>query len=175
MNTKEFIDEPYQMTCGSYEAEIRTYKKYEGKQGNIWLVANQEEAADNIYVHKPKDTKSQGFAGRTLEFKLEDGTIYKAQGPWHSNADSLYEDTGVDVRDTHSTFVVLGMERTFVDWQSGIKDIVYQDEKPTLGRYDRYKEIMKKYPEAKYYFMKSRGGASCGPTESYYKELNKPK
>jgi hypothetical protein len=161
----DFLTEGYSMICGSEEAEKRVYRKVECKRG-VWLVAVQPNAAENVYFHNPRDTKSQGFGGRTLSFPLEDGTVYEAKGPWHGNADSLFNDTGVDVRNTHYTFVVLAMERD--GWPTVLRDVVYKDAAPVLGRFDRYKELMRQYPQAMQYYSQSSGGSSCGPTESWY-------
>ena len=38
------------MTCGSAEAENRTYKLIVGRTGRRWLVAIQPDEADNTYV-----------------------------------------------------------------------------------------------------------------------------
>ncbi len=155
-------DRPYQMTCGSHEAEIRTYKKLTDPSGNIWLVANQDGAASNIYFHNPKDHNSQGFAGRVITFPLEDGTSYAAKGPWHTNSDALFKATGHDVRNKYPTFVVLAKQR-LGSYPTQLKEILYCDKEPTLGTFDRYKEIIKQFPEAKFYFSGSSGGSSCGP------------
>ncbi len=155
----------YAMICGSAEAEKRVYRKVECKRG-VWLVAIQPNAAENVYFHNPLDTKSEGFGGRTLSFPLEDGTVYEAKGPWHGNADSLFNDTGVDVRDTHYTFVVLAMARD--GYPTILRDVVYKDAAPVLGAFDRYKELCKQYPQALQYYSESSGGSSCGPTETWY-------
>jgi len=162
----EWIDEPYSMACGSYEAEIRRYKKYVDKQGGVWLVSNQEAAAENVYFHNPKDLNSDGFAGRTLTFILEDDSEYKAKGPWHTNADALFAATGVDIRNTHFTFVVLAKERFSTNdgrYRTALRGIIYKDEKPILGSFNRYKDLIKQHPEANFYFTGSSGGSCSGP------------
>ncbi len=45
-----FLVERRGMICGSAEAEENVYHLYKGKNGNRWLVADQINAADNIYV-----------------------------------------------------------------------------------------------------------------------------
>jgi hypothetical protein len=165
----DFVGEDYAMFSGQADAVERKYHKHIGKSGNTWLVADQEEAAENVYVtNNPKNTTSpkqrfEGFGGATLSFPLVDGTTFDLHGGWHSNADALYNDTGIDVRGTTRTFVVLGMDRTFIKGlRCVIKDVIYRDEKPTLGRYDRYKDLIKKFPQAKVYYMTSKGGGSNG-------------
>ena len=68
----DYIIEGQPMSCSSYEAEKRRYKKVIGKSGRVWLYAIQDNPADNIYVSGGEN--SDGFGGRTLSFTLEDGT-----------------------------------------------------------------------------------------------------
>lgn len=156
------------MICGSNDAQARVFEKHVGKSGNTWLVAVQENAAANVYVtNNPANTTSrnqgfEGFGGSTLSFPLTDGTVFEAHGPWHTNSDALYEDTGVDVRNRHFTWVALGMDRDHIDSATIIRGVVYKDEQPTLGSFNRYKEIIKLHPEALVYFMESEGGSSSG-------------
>lgn len=160
----DFITDGYQMFSGQEDAQCRRYKKVEDKEGNIWLYAIQEAAAENVYFHNPRDTKSEGFGGSTLSFALEDGSTYQAKGPWHSSADGLFKATGIDLRNTHRTFVVLAMEREYTDTLGTIlRGVVYKDEKPMLGSFYRYKDLIKQYPQAKFYYSSSHGGSSCGP------------
>ena len=137
----------------------------------MWLVADQPEAGENCYFHDPADTGSQGFGGSTLHFTLTDGSVYAAKGPWHGGADGVFRDTGVDVRNTYYTFVVLGMARDHHGSGYGrtiIRDVVYKDKAPVLGSFDRYKELIKAHPQALVYYMRSKGGSSCGSTEHYH-------
>ncbi len=167
---------PMEMKCGGAEAECHRYHKHviskPGKRiGCVWLVSDQPNAADNVYFHDPTDTKSQGFGGGTLTFPLVGGGEYVAKGPWHGNSDSLFADTGVDVRDTCLTFVVLAMEREYpksngYSLNPIMRDVVYRDAEPTIGRFDRYKELIKAHPQAKWYYMQSSGGSSCGQTSN---------
>lgn len=153
------------MICGSAEAEERVYQKVVGKNG-VWLIAVQPNAADNVYLHDPEDTDSHGFAGRTIKFPLKDGSTYKAKGPWHSNSNALFIDTGVDVRDQHETFVVLSKGRKTTGpprYEMLLTDVVYIDDKPTLGKLNRDEELAEKFPEAKFSYSESRSGSSCGP------------
>lgn len=162
-----WTDESYRMICGSAEAEKRAYKKLIGKSGKTWLVAVQDNPADNVYVSGGKG--SQGFAGRTLEFELEDGSIEKLVGPWHSNSDALFADTGYDVRDKYLTFGVIGLGREHRNGCGGgvtITDVLYQDKDWVLGTFDRVEKIAQKLAnelgKTVMKFSKSRGGSSCG-------------
>lgn len=168
LGPNDWISDSYQMFSGQAEAVERKYRLYPctSNRKGVWLVADQPNAGENVYYHNPaNDATSQGFGGNTLHFPLVDGGVYAAKGPWHGNTDSLFADTGVDLRATHYTFVVLGMSREYVGSGYGrtvIRDVVYKDTGPTLGRYDRYKDIIKAHPQAVVYYMCSRGGSSCG-------------
>jgi len=158
----DYVIEAGGMKCGSYEAETRRYHKYECACG-VWLVSDQSNAADNVYFHCPSDTKSDGFGGRTLTFPLVGGGEYVAKGPWHGNSESLFIDTGVDVRATCLTFVVLAKG---CDWTYGrtiMRDVVYRDPDWSLGNFYRYKELIRAHPEATHYYSGSQGGSSCAP------------
>lgn len=165
----EFVTDDYQMFCGQGEAVERKYYRYVGKSGNTWLVADQENAAENVYVtDSPRNNGKQGFGGATLRMPLIEGGEFALVGGWHSNSDALFADTGIDVRDKYRTFVLLAMKRETTDdgtYRSIFREIVYRDTAPTLGRYDRYKEIMAAHPEADYYYMTSHGGSSSGMTD----------
>jgi len=162
----DYIEEPYQMICGSYEAEIRKYKMYMGKGGRRWLVAIQPNEADDIYVEGGPN--SDGFAGRTLNFTLESGEVVSLKGPWHTSSGSLFEDAGVDIRDKHLTFTVIGLDRgvTDVGYRAIIKDVIYKDEKPTIGEYYRGTKIAmklaKELNKPVMCYSKSTGGSSRG-------------
>ena len=89
---------PYEMFSGQEDAKSRRYKLYTGKRRAIWLVGCVESCGDHIYCSGGPN--SEGFGGATLEFTLENGCdSIKLKGPWHSNADSMFADTGVDFRD----------------------------------------------------------------------------
>jgi hypothetical protein len=152
------------MICASYEAEIRRFKKIEAN-GKVWLVALQENAAENVYVHDPRDKNSQGFAGRTLTFQLEDGTEYAAKGPWQTSAGALFIATGYDVRDTHYTIGAIGLRKgeSFM----GVGDVVYLEKEPILGTFERVNVIAQRIADelntVVYCLSKSSGGSSVAP------------
>lgn len=162
----EFVTDDYQMFSGQGEAVRQKYHKYIGKSGNTWLVADSEWAAENVYVtDSPKNNGTQGFGGAVLKMPLVNGEIFELKGGWHTNSDALFSDTGIDIRNKYRTFVVLAKERFSLDdgtWRIGFKGILYKDKEPTLGHFNRYKDLIKQYPEAKYYYSSSRGGSSSG-------------
>ena len=165
---KELIIQENGMICASQEAETRRYNKYIGKSGRIWLVADQKNKADNVYVEGGKN--SEGFAGRTINFKLVDGGEISLKGPWHSNTGSLYSDTGVDLRNEFLTYVVVALRHKYEGWYKVIMiDVLYKDESPQIGCYDRGRKIAKKIAnELKMTVcchIKTKGGSSTGPVE----------
>ena len=173
------------MICGSAEAERRTYKKIVGTSGRIWLVAVQENEADNIYVAANAEENLggykgfRGYGGRTLTFTLEDGSTLELQGPWHSNSAALFADTEYDVRDKYLTFGVIGLDRSYGPGPGlnpvTIKDVLYKDECWTLGTFDRIEILAQHYanlldkPVVR--FTKSKGGTSCGFTKPETSEV----
>ena len=139
------------------------FNKIETEKG-VWLVPkNIPNPGDCVHFDDPKDLNSQGYAGATLNFKLADGSVYSAKGPWHSNTDALFRHSGVDIRDKHLTYVVLAEKREYIHFDTTLlSGVCYKDESPVIGKFDRYKEIAKNYPEAKVYYAESTGGSSCG-------------
>ena len=170
----EWTDAPYTMICGSAEAEKRQYKKLKGKSGRTWLVANQKDPASNIYVSAhpmelvPGYKGFMGFGGRTLSFMLEDGSVEELRGPWHANADSLFADTGYDIRDKHLTFGVIGLNREYRNGCYGgvtITGVIYKDDDWVVGKFNRImklaQELANSRNERLCYFQKSAEGSCC--------------
>lgn len=150
-----------QIFSGADVAESLKYHKYEDVSGGVWLVADQPNAGDNIYF-LDDCPNSQGFGGATLTFQLVDGTKIALRGPWHSNSNSLYKHTGVDVRDKIFTFVVISED---ADYRTA-KNVLYMDNsenKYVLGSYNRGEEIAKKWAnklsKPVFVYAKSLGGS----------------
>ena len=161
------------MTSGQGEQAVRKYKKIIGKRGN-WYVAFQENEADNIYFASKSKEYSDGFAGATLSFELEDGTIDKIQGPWHSNSDGLFDDTGYDVRNKHLTKGIIAKNKTHGEWHhpDEYSDVLHYDEVPVIGEYDRIENLAQMFANelnCKVYFAVKTGGGGS----SHYKEPKK--
>lgn len=171
----DWVAEAYSMFSGQSEAASHRYHQRVGKSGRIWLWADNETPAENVYVaNNPSNTTShrqgsEGFGGSTLTFELVGGGTLDLHGPWHSGAEGLFTDTGVDLRNTYRTFTVLGMGREFIgsvyNRRTVITDVIYKDPTPIIGPYDRYKEIMAQFPQARFYHHSSKGGSSCGMTD----------
>ncbi len=158
--------ERLQMTCGSAEAESRVYIPIITDDGELYLIANQPNMADNIYSCS-FDPRSQGFAGRTLHFDLVYGGSIDLLGPWHTNSESLLLRTGIDITDSHLTFVVIAENRTHGEWDTIYTNVLYKDEHPTIGKFDRGKsiaeEIANKLNKPVFCYRKSTGGSSDSP------------
>lgn len=168
----EFISGRRPMISGIGEASKRVYKKAIDKKdkNRIWLYAAQDNPADNIYVGYPYDTKSQGFCGRWMEFKLEDNTTVRLQGPWHSGPNALKENTGIDLTDKHLTYgcVSLSREDSYqgIFMQDRYYDLLHADTDWTLGEFNRIDNLAQSYAnklgKTIYYYQESRGGSSAG-------------
>lgn len=165
------------MISGMAEAAKHIYRKVactNGRKGWWLYPVNSETPGENVY-YDPLDPSSQGFAGSTLSFTLEDGTIHKAKGPWHSNTDALFSDTGVDLRDTHRTWGVVAKRRVALPRRPGtaygdeyrFEEVLHGDgDGGVIGAFSRLHDLARKYaqelgvPVA--YYAGSRGGSSCG-------------
>ena len=152
------------MISGQYEQSIRKYKRLTGKKG-IWYVAIQDNPADNIYFCNKRSGYSKGFGGATLHFELEDGTKEKVQGPWHSNSDALYGDTGYDIRDKCLTQgIIAKIRKPGENYENIYEDVLHYDEEPVLGTFSRIRdlatELVKEHKCKLYYAVVSKGGGS---------------
>jgi hypothetical protein len=156
---KNYKIENQPMISASHEAEIRKFHKYTGKTWT-WYVADQPNAADNIYCWRPGP--SEGFGGRVISFTLINGEIDGVAGPWHSNSNGLFLDTGIDIRNKHLTFGVIGQE-----YNNGqIINVIHQDEDWVIGTFvrihDLAKQLAKERSEILYYYQVTAGGSSRG-------------
>jgi hypothetical protein len=166
-----FTTPPYSMISGIDEALSRKYHKHIGKSGKIWLVSNELACAENIYVDG--GAGSRGFAGRTMTFELVDGSTVNLIGPWCSNTEALFVDTGIDVRDKFYTWGCIGTSRS----GNGISNLIYFDTDPVLGTFNRIETLAKQLSEERqqclYYYSQTRGGSTLGPVN--YNKFNLPK
>jgi len=158
----DWQDDPYSMTCGSADAEQRIYHKVIGNSGRIWLYADQPNSADNIYVSGDKN--SDGFAGRTLSFLLDDGSLLQLTGPWHTNAESLFNDTGVDLRDKRYTRLIVGESGQYDHYKGTVvKNVLYEEKTWVLGSFNRpnikAQQLVNELNKPLYVVIKTQGGA----------------
>jgi len=154
---KVILNKP--MLCGSYEAEHRKYVKIiEGS--TTWLYV--PERAEFIYCQTNDRT---GFAGRTITFPLIDGGSVSLIGPWHTNAHAQFADTGVDLRDKHYTKGLIAGQRLSC-WPYEFDDVIYYEEEPIIGTFNRIEEMCKKLVKgqgkALFYYSESFGGSTSG-------------
>ncbi len=142
VNDEVLIDEAYSMFSGQEEAIKFTYKKIQDEDGCFWFVpVNNDYPAEQILFHNPKNKSSQGFGGATLDLPCEDGSIYPANGPWHTNSDALFAKTGIDIRDKHRTFGVIARKRDYQNHKPLFKGILYCDTNLVIGHFNRITQI----------------------------------
>lgn len=192
----------YSMISGQGEYQSKEWLKIEAKRG-IWLVLPNREASQIIFWRDTKGT-SQGFGGSTLKFKIigelfkptpeniaqelsqainppeweerlfDEPETLELQGPWGSNTESLFQDTGYDIRDRIKSWGCIGRGRS---WDKGnnpnatsrtiIEDLVYFDTEPQHGKYDRIQKLAEQLSnerqETLFYYQETFGGSSSGP------------
>jgi len=167
------VDKAYRMFSGAAEAAKFLYRKIVDAKGHVWLYpVNSETPAEQVHFHAPEDKNSQGYGGSTLHFELEDGTIYAAKGPWHANADSMFEATGIDIRETHRTFGCVAKHREYKSKPGSyagvttFRGLLHADKEPVIGKFSRIHDLAKEWadklghPVA--YYSESKGGSSSG-------------
>ena len=106
--------------------------------GKAWLYAvNSISPASHIYVTDSDkwDKAGEGFGGSTIKLILDNEEEFRLNGGWHTNSDSLFAHTGIDLRDQHLTITHLWSETG---------DILYEELKWACGQYDRTDEILKR-------------------------------
>jgi hypothetical protein len=156
--------EGYQMICGSAKAESKIYKKIENDSITWYIPSNVLNPGDGLHCREKDGKHSEGYAGRTLEFTLEDGSVDKVQGPWASNADALFRTTGIDLRDKHLTSVIVAKGRK-ADFRNGDEylDVMYYGV-GMIGKWDRGEKIAQDYANhlkiPVYLYIRSDGGSS---------------
>lgn len=162
------------MVCASYEASLKTYRKVGGKSGNTWLVPT---LGDPSKIHLDRhDPKSKGYGGSTLTFRLDNGEEYSVKGPWNSNSDSLYHDTGIDLRNNHKSRGIVALKREVPEDRSRYssmdyiyKDVLHLDEDMVRGSFNRVEDIGQKIAnelnQTVYYQVVSQDGGSSGTIE----------
>lgn len=146
-----------------------SYRKVIGKSGKAWFYVPGPFAADAIYVDGGKGSK--GMGGRTITFHLKDGTTFNSIGPWMTTANNMYSDTGVDLRNQYSSRLVLARGVHYPEdghhyAVPEMLDVVFHEEKPVEGKFERARELAKKIVnemnESLYYFIETNGGSQQG-------------
>lgn len=148
------------------------WRKVEIPEKNITYLIPTDvvNVADHIHVDM-HDPGSVGYGGSTLDFRLEDGTVYKVKGPWHTSASGLKSHTNgqIDLTYLHGTMVTIystksatRIHKDFVkneetgkmewrdrDFEYAEKDeIIYQETTPVLGPFMRGDNIAHAYADA---------------------------
>lgn len=168
----DFTIPGYAMVSAQAMGQDREWKIALGKSGRIWLYS---EGRSSVWVEGGKG--SRGCGGSSVAFKLAGGVgSISLVGPWHSNADACFVDTGVDVRSNFMTWGCVGTGRSYDSntGQSKVTGLVYFDKQPTKGLYERVDliawEMQEKDPDTKLYvYSESEGGSHCGPVTMPYK------
>jgi hypothetical protein len=152
------------------QQDILLWDYVQESDGTYWLwPAEHLEPGSMVHcgdVVRAGRKRSEGYGGRTMQFPTKDGVV-ELQGPWHSNTDALYERTGVDLRNKHWTWGVVGLERDYSGRQEIYRDILYEDP-PTglVGDFDRVEHIAQHLANelgiTVYCYRQSRGGSSSG-------------
>lgn len=160
-----FTEAPYSMFSARSEAESRGYKLITGKSGRRWLYNDEiVDAGDAIYVEGGPN--SRGFGGSTLAFPLLAGGTLSLKGPWHSNSNALFADTGVDLRNRRLVWGCIGRRREYHNDQSATCDLLWFDREPIEGPLDRVEQLAARMSdergEALYYFWMTRGCSTSG-------------
>ena len=179
---KQFVIGAYQQISASGEVASRKFHMVKGKSGMRWLYsAVDQDVASFVYVEGKSG--SRGFGGRELRFALADGGEVSLTGPWHSNADAMFQDTGVDVRGKMFSFCVIAKRRGRIkevrDTAFGpreftrdtLEGVLHQDEAPVLATFERpeIKEMAERFADelghSVYLYKETRGGSSNGPVD----------
>lgn len=136
----------------------------------LWPAAGTDEpgamvhCGDDVRAGRPR---SEGYGGACLTFPTRDGPVV-LQGPWHSNTDALFERTGVDLRDKHKTWGVIGLNRRHDRaYNTVVVGVVHLDPPGgVVGRYDRIKtlaqQLADQFDRPMMCHMRSAGGGSEG-------------
>lgn len=150
--------------------EPKTYRKVVGKSGKTWLIGNlsidEGSPANHIYVtnHKNPDICGEGFAGKHLVFIIDDGTEFILKGGWHSNADALLNDTGIDMTKQYRMYIAVAEEFESRSPEVFKPPLLYDNE--FIGSWDDAKGIIRdlaiKAGKPLAYKHWSVGGASSG-------------
>lgn len=154
----------HQRMRSGFDIPVPLFHRRNDNRGT-WLYPadpNFPDAAHFIYYRHDGDFRSDGFGGATLTFATPEGEV-SLQGPWNSNANSLYAATGVDLRDCHLTRGIIALGREY----SGVgaatyRDVLHLDSDWTRGRFSRIEDLAKDLSASLnceiYYAVISRGG-----------------
>lgn len=155
------------------EASSRMFTRVPTEKA-VWYYTDGENAASNIYC---STRNKEGMGGATVEMHTPDG-VFPETGIWHSNADSLFNATGIDIRDKHLTsyIVCLEIERPKNWYEATLCKQVQAVELSVVGEFNPGKEVAQRIAnklDRKVFFMrKSTGGGSSGWINPQEVQLN---
>lgn len=92
-----------------------------------------------------------GFGGRPIDFKMEDGSTYTSKGTWHCAASYLPKDVYEEIKATYNTYCVISHNRLKDDNYGGTiiieneDDIIFMDESIVLGEFNRGEKLAVEY------------------------------
>lgn len=165
----DYLPERQQVKFAQDEISMRKFYKYEGTNGKTWLVADQANKADNIYVTNPHNRCGEGFGGAKMTFNLVNGETFTMNVGWQSDSQMFFEDTSIDIRNTYLTRVIIAETRKY---QKGfyipvLENVLYYEDEPMLGYYHRYKKIaegllLSNNIDSVVYCVESMGGHEIG-------------
>lgn len=153
---------------GHPHAESKSpYRTALGIDGCRWFYRTDKFGASHIYVEN--GNSGIGMGGATVRFHLEDGTHYDCKAPWMGNANQLFDETGVDLREKHGTRLILSRNRKYSEnnqYMPDMIDVVYHEPEFVEGTFDRPNELAQsiadKMGERLFYFIETAGGAQSG-------------
>lgn len=179
---KRFVIGEYQQISASGEVAARKFHMVKGKSGMRWLYsAVDQDVASFVYVEGGPG--SRGFGSRDIRFELVEGGAVLLTGPWHSNADAMFRDTGIDVRDKMFSFCVIAKRRGRIKFigetafgpreitRDTLEDVLYMDKAPVLATFERpeIKEMAEWFADmlghSVYLYKETRGGSSNGSVD----------
>jgi hypothetical protein len=147
-----------------------TFEVHVGKSGLTWFVPAVTvlpNRADHVYRTAYADTSrvGTGFAGGTIVLPLLDGSDFLLKGGWHSRAEDLLKDTGIDCLNLYKTYGAVGVHR-LPGPVSGVYGLLHKDKAPQIGIFHRIETIAQRLAnernERVYYTVASYSGGSAG-------------
>lgn len=159
------------MRCGQHEAQKLVYEMVVAESGKAFFVPPEGtyNRAGEIHCTDSAnwDKAGQGYGGDTVKLPLLDGSVFELKGGWHTNSEHLLRETGMDIQDQHHTLVCIGLKRGKDKYPHyGVADVLYCDEEPTLGRFNRGDLIGQAFADGLnrpvYCGSQSLGGGSYG-------------
>ncbi len=145
------------------------YHLHTGKSGRRWLVGDQANAADQVWVDG--GIGSQGCGGAKVKFRLVDGSEVEFIGPWKTGAAPLFEDAGIDISSRSKVQGVIALDRESRPYPQPYKfsRVLHFDAAPVIrdSRWleDRAKEHAEALGVRVFYSQVSQGGGIASSVE----------